>query len=77
MIVQNVNYALISEGCGDESKRTRTVLCANEATMEIVADYLCGDQQAKPNDEEVCKGKPCKVLNTHLSAQLKCNSHHV
>ena len=29
--------------------------------MEIVADYLCGDQRAKPSSEEACEGKPCKV----------------
>ena len=61
-----------SEECGDKSTRKRTVLCANEATMEVVADYLCGDQRAKPPIEEACKGKPCKVT-THYNFTAYAN----
>ena len=50
-----------SEECGSESKRTRRILCKNEGTLEIVDDYLCGDQRGKPPEEEACEGKPCKV----------------
>merc|ERR1712226_426775 len=49
-----------SDECGTESKRTRRIWCNNEATLEIVDDFLCGDQRAKPEDHEACQGKPCK-----------------
>ena len=55
---------LILDECGSESKKTRRILCKNEATLEIVDDYLCGDQRAKPAEEEACEGKPCKVAYT-------------
>ena len=54
-------YIYSSEECGSESKRTRRILCKNEGTLEIVDDYLCGDQRGKPPEEEACEGKPCKV----------------
>ena len=60
-VVHNGNDDFILDECGNESMRKRTVLCANEATMEIVADYLCGDQRAKPENQQACEGKPCKV----------------
>ena len=56
------NYKIpFLDECGSESKKTRRILCKNEGTLEIVDDYLCGDQRAKPSEEEACEGKPCKV----------------
>ena len=55
-----INQPTIDE-CGSESKKTRRILCKNEATLEIVDDHLCGDQRAKPPEEEACEGKPCTV----------------
>ena len=55
-----INETIIDE-CGSESKKTRRILCKNEATLEIVDDHLCGDQRAKPPEEEACEGKPCTV----------------
>ena len=51
----------VRDECGSESKKTRRILCKNEATLEIVDDHLCGDQRAKPPEEEVCEGQPCTV----------------
>ena len=54
-------HELITDECGSESKKTRRILCKNEATLEIVDDHLCGDQRAKPPEEEACEGTPCTV----------------
>ena len=56
-----ISYYNFLDECGTESKRTRRIWCNNEATLEIVDDFLCGDQRAKPEDHEACQGKPCKV----------------
>ena len=61
IVKYQISYYNILDECGTESKRTRRIWCNNEATLEIVDDFLCGDQRAKPEDNEACQGKPCKV----------------
>ena len=53
------DWSKCSAECGD-SKKSRTVVCANEDTREIVSDSLCGNLLNKPLSEEKCETSACK-----------------
>jgi hypothetical protein len=45
--------------CGGGSQ-TRTVICANTASKEVVANNLC-DEAQRPQTSEPCNEDPCEV----------------